>query len=495
MYKMRCIVIALLSVVFLFLNGCQKDPEKESVVNKNSEYFDIDDAVAAEGIQSSIEIQDVDFTSSFDSTDGSVHFVMEIDQTIPCGGMPLVKVSPHYITETDAERVANALFPEADFYEAEPLLEPILTKSEIQDKISLWSQYTNIDSLREIYGDDYGDDFLESTVSLVKRFIEQYTVYYESAPEGYTHSQCAWEMKKSSEYMYAENNLAGVDMSNDNDEISAQCYIDGVPYYYTATTRNKADYKVNMLSCVVYGGQSPRSIEDRILFARLCRTEEPTEELLVSIRERVVQILLDMNLGQWKIDECKVEKQIIGDKTEYNILVNAVPVFNGVAAIRCPQLESLRNQDGYAASQYITDANFNFSGNGELLTFRLYTPLNMEDVVYEYVKTMDMDSLLIRAQEALTLTDAYHYSFGSYLQLLDEDVQCNIEVSELEYGLSRVKVKNEDDTYYYVPAILLKGCVEYVGKTSGKVFYVSESPEILLHINALDGSIINETNS
>lgn len=491
--KRKSIFVALI-MAFLLFDGCQIAPEKEVVVSKNSDLFDIDNAVAAEGTQSSTETQEVDFTSTFESTDKSVHFVMDISQAVLNTEMPLVQVTPHFLTEADAERTAYAIFPDAEFYEAEPLVNPTLSKSEIQEKISLWSQYTSVDALRTLYGDSYGDDYLTSTANLIKTFIEEYTMEYETAPDGNIHQLCAWKMRKSSEYMYAKEDLAGIDMSSDNDEISAQCRINGVPYYYTAATRNKTDFQVNMISCVVYGGVSPRSIEDRILFATLCRTSAPTDEQIEAVKEKAAQILSDIDLGQWQIDECIVEKQTVGTQTEYNILVNAVPVFNGVPAIRCQQLESLRNKDGYAASQYITDANFNFSANGELLTFMLYTPLDMENLVYENVKTIELDSLLDRAVEVLALTDAYSYSYGSYLQFIDEDVQCNITVSELDYGLSRIKAQDQEGSYYYVPAIALKGDVEYIGTESGKTFYISSEPEILLRLNAIDGSVINSTN-
>lgn len=133
--------------------------------------------------------------------------------------------------------------------------------------------------------------------------------------------------------------------------------------------------------------------------------------------------------------------------------------------------------------------------NGDLISFRLFTPLDVEEVVNEHVKTMDMNALLEHAQDVMMLTDAYTYSFGSYLQFIDEAVQCNITVSEMEYGLTRIKVPDQEDSYYYAPAIQLKGNVEYVGKESGKTYYVSEDPEELVVINAIDGSIINSTNS
>ena len=60
---------------------------------------------------------------------------------------------------------------------------------------------------------------------------------------------------------------------------------------------------------------------------------------------------------------------------------------------------------------------------------------------------------------------------------------------------SILKVPNQDNCYYYVPSILLKGWPECIGKESGTTYYYSEVPETLMVINALDGSIINSTNA
>lgn len=487
--------VSILMAVFLILTGCQAAPQNDAVISKNDKSFDVGAVMSVEGTHSFEEMQEINYKSDFNSTDGSIHFTMDITQEIPFAELPLIQVAPHYLTESDAERAAYAIFPDTDFYEPTLLLNPVLTKSEILEKINLWSQYTSKDSLSSLYGDNVGEDYLNSTAGLVKNYIERYTMKYETAPEGNIHALCPWKMHKSSEYMYTKEELAEMNVDNDNDEISAQCRVNGMPYYYTVSTRNKTDFKVNMISAVLYGGESPRSIEDRILTAELCRTQEPSQEQVDSVKGKAATILSNMEFGQWEIDECKVAKQIYGDQTEYCIYVNAVPVFNGTPAIRHRQLDSLRNPDGYAASQYITDANFSFSANGDLISFRLYTPLNVEEVVNEHVKTMNVNALLERAQGILMLKDAYAYSFGSYLQFIDEAVQCSIAVSEMEYGLTRIKVPDQEDSYYYVPAIQLKGNVEYVGKESGKTYYVSESPEELVVINAIDGTIINSTNS
>ncbi len=493
-YKQRLVGNIIISAM-LFLVGCQPAPESNAVLGKNTEHQDFGTLAPTAVPYTSAETEHISFKSDFKSTDESVHFVMDIQQDISTALPFAVHVTPHQLTETDAKRCAYAIFPDADFYEPQPLIAPVFSKSEIQDKIALWSQYTSVDELRELYGEEVDEQYINSTATLIKEYIEDYTLKYESAPESNVHAPCVWKMRKSSDYMYTAEELAEVDTSDDNDELSAQCYIDGIPYYYTVSTRNRKDFTVNAISCVIFDGPSPRSIENKIRNAQLCRTLEPTVEQLADVKKKAERILSNMDLGQWWIDECYVETETPGNQTEYYVTVNAVPAFNGVPVMRRTQLQSLRNEDGYAASEYFTDANFRFSTNGELITFMLYTPLETNKVVYDDVHTLDMMTLLQRAQEVFKLTDAYAYPFGSYLNLIKEPVQCNIAVSEIKSGLSRIKEPNHEGRYCYVPAVQFKGTVEYIGTESGKLFYKSNVPESLLHINAIDGTIINEVNS
>ena len=174
--------------------------------------------------------------------------------------------------------------------------------------------------------------------------------------------------------------------------------------------------------------------------------------------------------------------------------VNAVPILNGASALRRPQISSLRNQNGYAANYYLTDAQFVFSANGDLISFSLFSPLDIQGVLNENAKVININDLLDQAKEQLKLSDSYNYGLGPLLQIIQEELQCNVTISEIEYGLSRLRVPDNEDVYNYVPSILLKGSSEYVGKENGKTYYMSEQPEILLVINAVDGTIINETN-
>ena len=83
----------------------------------------------------------------------------------------------------------------------------------------------------------------------------------------------------------------------------------------------------------------------------------------------------------------------------------------------------------------------------------------------------------------------------NFLNELFEKMNLSV-VTEIDYNLTRVKAPNTDDSYYYVPAIVLYGTVEYHGKKSGIVQEIDSDfePYTLLILNAVDGSVIETGN-
>lgn len=475
----------------LLLSACQNNPSINTVVSKNDGSFDVNVVESASESHSTNETQEVSYLDQFQSTDGTVNFTISLDTTIMDSDMSVVRVAPYYLSSEDAKRVANVLFPNSIFYEVEPPQLENLSKEEILTKITRWTPYTNAKAVNSLYSNVYSESAQKDVAEVTQSFIERYTLMYESAPEEETHEMCRWTMRKSSEYYLLPDELAQVNTENDNDEISAQLTESGIPYRYTVSTRNKNDFKVNAIVAYINEGLCPDTLDTRIFRAELCRTEEPGKAQLDEIKKRAEKILEQMDMGEWKIDRCYVRTDLYGDAPEYVICVSAVPVLNGIAALRLPQLASLRNEEGYAPKQYLSDVNFEFAPNGELISFDLYTPLEIVDTVNTNVKVIPMEDLLNRAKELLALYDYYAFSFGYFVDFLEENVQCNVTISVIEYGLLRVPVPDNVDEYYYVPAVTLKGHSEYVGKNSGKVYSEDTELETILSLNAVDGTVID----
>lgn len=474
-------------VALFLLSGCQQTPGQNAVVSKNDGAFDANVIVSASEHHDPDETQSVQYSETFTSTDGSVTFLVAVDEEVTAADMPVLEAVPHFLTAEDAKRVAQALFGDAVFYEQELVFHEKFSKSEIQEKINRWMPYTSMEAVNELYGYEMQDDISET----VKSFIEEYTEMYETAPEENVHEICNWVFRKFSEYYYTEEELAGKDLSNENDEINATVRFHGYPYLVMVSNRNKSDFKVNNIAACFYDGLNPSNIDELIFMAELCRTEEPTEEQIEMIRTKAAKMLEDMELGQWKIDECYVETTYKGNIPEYTVCVNAVPVLNGMAVIRQPQLGSLRGEDAYSASYYYTDARFKFSANGDFIFFHIYSPLEVKETLNPNVAVKSIEELMEAARQYLRNTDAYAYNYLYEVQhsMIQEEVDCTVTVTKLEYNLVRVKVPMTEVNYYYVPGIVLKGTAEYTGKESGKLYYTSEDLT-LVSLNGVDGSVV-----
>lgn len=483
-----CSLLALTTFITLFW-GCQTSPKEDVVIGKQSVSEPtapdtVPGDTSADAFQN--QVQEINYTNTFSSSDGSVEFTLDIHGETLVVSPLVVQVEPHILTSEDAKRVAETLFPDAIFYEAEPERDSVYSKDEIQEKLNRWEPYSSAASLEELYGEESNDD----TAEVVKSFIEQYTLMHESAPGTNPHTPCTWTMRKASEYLLPAEELVGVDLSNDSDEISVQFKSDGIPYLLTIMSRDKSDFKVNMIACSIYDGLCPVNLDERIFPARLCRTEEPTQAQLDAAKQKAESILEAFNLGQWQVDECFYTSELYGNQTEYCISVNAVPVFDGILALRRPQLTGLRNEDAYSARQYYSDVQFVFAPTGELISFTLTTPLEIQGISTQ--DSLGAEQLITRAQEVLTLTDATAYGLGDLVQFIPEEVLCKVTVSEIRSGLSRVQVPEQDNSYYYVPSIAFYATAENLGVQTGKTYYHSEKPELLFLLNALDGNIIDD---
>lgn len=483
-----CVILVALCLLF---SGCQQAPSSNVVISKNDGAFDTNVVQSASENSNTEGTQNIEYSDVFFSTDGTVEFRMEIDDEIRNGGMPVVEVIPHYLSEEDVKRVAEVLFESAEYYEAQPALDEIYTQDEILEKITRWSQYTSVPALRELYGDKNN---LQDTVDLIKRFIDSYTKMYEVAPTDGIKEPCRWEYIKDSYYQYAEEKIDPKDIENDNDTIAATIRVGDVQYYFNASTRDRADFKLNYINMFLYGGTSPDAIDTKIFRALLCRTDEPTEEQLDAIKAKAEDMLIQMELGEWLVDECYVEVTYYGDTPEYIICVNAVPVINGVPAIRLPQLSNLKSEEAYASNYYLTDVNMEFSAHGELVSFKMYSPIDIKNVVNSNALVMSVDELIDIAKNNLMLSDYYDYGFGSFADMTSEEVGCTISITNLAYNLARVKVPDTDTSYYYVPGIMLKGDVVYYGKESG-IVYLARKDVILVSLNGIDGSVVHTRNS
>lgn len=474
--------------VMLLLSACQKSPEKGVITSKNDGAFDTNAIVSAEETHAQDATQAVQHNDSFLSTDRSVEIAINLDTIVTGADMPVVEVEPHYLTEAEVKNAAYALFGDADFYEWQYYSDEVPCKSEIQEKLNRWAKFTNQEAVDELYG-----WHSEDTVRIVKVFIDEYTTKLESAPETSTKTPCQWKFKKAPYYLLPVSEAVAADNSKESDMLRATVSVNGIPFCFRAETRNQDDYKVNYISAYIES-DSPDDIDRTYFTAQLCRTDKPTGEQVEAVKEKAESILTQLRLGQWQVDSSYIEETILGDNVEYSIYVTAIPILEGVATIQQQAVANLNDSNVYASNYQMPSVRFRYSANGELVSFLLESPIDSTKVLNNNVKAMAMDELMEKAKTYFELSTFSEYDKDNRLDSSSADVRCMLNVNDVKYSLARIRVPETEASYYYVPALTLFGNAEFQDAGTGVTYFANDNI-LLLTLNAVDGTVINTTNS
>lgn len=478
----RLVILCLVAVIVLMATGCQSTPENAVVTSKSDGAFEAALETDAD-VQTETENSQVSpatYTDSFTNTDGDISFQVELDVPVITADTPVLRVRPKTISAECAKHVAEVLFGNADIYEHSENW----SKAKLEEMIlDLRQRLANQETMEEYYG-AMGDTIAEQIESVIVKYESAYAV----APETTKESLCAWEFHPRSWYY----DQAWVD-ADDPEEISnnksnwivADSERDGLPYIYSVCNRDEEDYRMQSITCEINW-----NLVDSSLFYS---SRMPSEEELAETRAVVESMLEMMDIGEWVIESCIMREIPTFDGSEqYEIVVTACPVYNGVKVIRQKQLENLRTEDAYASNYYYEEAIFSFSG-GNLVNFQYRSPLEVVDVVNEDVAILSFEEAMEKCKSQLQMSILTEDAFYDRYQPVGKKV----EVYQVELGLVRTRVKNSSTDFYLLPAYTFRAFYELYDQNDTLVFEskVLEPAGLiakeLLVISAVDGSIIN----
>lgn len=485
--SLHIVGIVLISVL---LTACQSTPDRQSVVSKNDGAFDAA-LEMTRGADEALNGQ-MQLTEDFTSTDGSVKFHMTIAESLSTEEMPVVEVVPHKITTADAQRVAKALLGDVEFYEREPSLNPKFSKSQYQEMLARLIPYSNLEAMTELVGPSAGE-----TLKLVKNLIGSITTAMETAPEEDPHVLCDWALKKERFYNNGSLDIGNRPLEEDDDWLVATATKNQLGYTYMVIARDQEDYKLNRFSIQLGGATVDPSLDRKIYWSNLCRTGMPSTEQIGQVEEQVMNMVEEMELGQWKIANTRIETYSSAAEPEYMVRVDLVPVLNGIPAVYGQGNPEM--SEDYTGAYVLTQASFLMSANGDIIDMELDSPIDVKSIINKNVATLPFYQLVERARQHLSLSDAGNYGMSDALIKMfekeyQEKIACIVDISQIEYGLSRVLVKDTTESYYYAPVLVFLGNIQYQGMSTGTIYYdfadYGIGLDTLLWVNAVDGSII-----
>lgn len=462
------------------MTGCAANPEKGSVVGKNDGVFQQNMTNPATAPLD----EEIRYTDTFTSHDETVTYEMELSQRLTSDPLPIVEVAPHFFTGEEVQRVCEVVLGETEWREQVHEKDPQYSREELQKKIRWMTEISNEQALRELLG--YGPDYnCADDLDILKKHTQRYTVMLETAPEENPRALCDWTFKDEGLY---------VSPSYGNRVIHATAEIGDREYCVYAAQRDKNDYKISNLSIKLGNNRDYLYLD--YLTHDLVRTEKPTREQVERLSEKAQALLDEIGVGQWLVSSAEVEEEILETVTEYRVIIRAVPVLNGTAAILNQPLEYITSEDADASNYDTASASVWYSANGELLYFDITSPVDITTVVNEGAATLPMEALLERAKEHLALTGIEETREYYLLSLYyDTPVTCKINLNQVQLGLVRVKAANRDFTYYYTPALAVYGTTTYYDKGTDNpadsfVLQYPAQSRCLVWINAVDGTII-----
>ena len=474
--KRNLISCLLLAATLLSLAACQAAPEKSVVISKNDGAFDAALLTPNESDGNALGGSYVAYSSDFSSTDGSVQYHIRLgeDQVFD-GALPVTQVRPHFFTVDDAKRVSSLLFGEANLF-AWTTNRP-LSKPEIEEKLRIWRQLITDDSLREIFGSD--QQTIQVHRETLENMISRYSdpSQYAAAPEAAERMPISWTFRNDEE---------------GNSDLEAGAFLGDRCYHYWVFNRDQSDYRVNNLSAYIMNDTVSANTENFAFMSKYYYQEMPTPEQLSEAQARAEALISQMQLGQWQIDSCKASAQYISeDKEVYYIEVTAVPVYNGIAVTRLPQVGNLKSQDAYAENYYYSDLNLRFLPDGSLLSLQLVSPMDVVQVINDNVNVIDFPALMAQVESQLALGDVHSLFF---IESSDQSYSAEVVVDEIDLGLTRVRIKDNSTDFYYLPMVTVKGFYR-IYNADGQVVYDLEAQggekRTLLVLNAVDSSVVN----
>lgn len=493
----KIIAVLTLIITTIQLCACQANPNHNAVNSKNEGIFESNVHQSADNVDHlPTEVQS---SEVFYSTDESVEFIMDIDQTFVPVNLPVFEVVPYNLTGDDVQRIVEVFFGDNVFYERDQSSNPTYSQKQIQNNIRRWSEYINPEKIMSLYIDEGTDPTYD--INLLKTFIEQLTELYEAAPVENPDPVCNWQLKKERHYNNLALEIGGRKEADDADVIYAYTEYNGVEYVLAATTHNQDNYVSNSISI---GLQSAFGLhwDSAIWRAELCRTEEPTEAQLSAIEAKAEDILIQMDIGEWTIKSVYTNTEYYGDIPEYTIVVDAVPEFNGVSAVWKQNTENMTGHDTVASNYPMSKIEITFSPSGDLVYFDMVSPIVYKDVINSNVAILSLDSLIETGKTHLMLSDSkagYGLPGESglielYEEEFNEKIICKVTISAISIEMGRIRKIDSDNSFYYVPVLVFEGTAEYYGKDSGTLYLSSSDyykPTInLVLVNAVDGTII-----
>ena len=530
----------------LALSACQPTPEEEVVMSKKDEEFE--KLILQKAPDEKTEYP-ASYSNTFVSKDKKVNFTIEAEVTVPdTDKYPVFTIKPVPITDEMTQRLVDVFLEGNDGYY--PL--STLTKSELAEEIiKVQARLADEEGLREFCGDE---ETYNRVVAHHQGTIEYYQEKMEEAPEEkleiptglvfqpldfyleeriYSQYSAEQELKKGvdgdeseNKYLLADTVLSDgrfgrIRVSNEYSDI----FIQNCAY-------GDERYQMFMYRIPTYVGLSNLYMDDPFyinggdgditaLFPELKLTEEEAMEIarkalgdmgaedfyFMSSKVEKEKLTYEEHTRTWELmDEDGEEyqqavKEMRAGKPEIFYIFEFRPKYYGVPFI--PANSRYMPEETYRPAIENEKIRIRVSNDG-VTYFSWINPVEAINVINDDVKLLPFEKIIESAQQRMKLS----YNLVAMVPLCyDEDIdsqlekydKVNVNIYEIELGLTRIPVYNKVGEYMMIPVWNFYGLYDIIGKSQEDTHLMSDEDLSerryrmpVVTVNAIDGSIIKE---
>ena len=539
----RKIISAILLVGLLFsLAACQPAPEKEVVVSKNDGAFEqaiTTDAGENGGVSTQAENGDApnsaaaestafSYTDSFTSTDGKIMYNINAQVDVPTVNMPIVQVRPMVINGPKARQIVQALFGDAPIYEKTNEK----SKSEWEDLIISISNWTSDEAIREAHGDNLSQDEIESIRASRQSILDSYKAAYEQVREVVPKEECQFRFyREFTRYSFDGAGAYADEPSYYEDipygqgyELQAVAELDGLRYHIWFNNREADDFRNHSVSVFIEETGGPDIMNEYKRTVGLLNETPPTAGQIAEAERKAREMLCAMGIGDWQVTAFELHTDYsdledpdntLDPHKDYRIGVRCLPVYEGVVVTMQQWLSNIKSKNEYASNYYYEDLSFLFSNDGRLLSFEYYGPLELVQVVNANVPVMSMAEIQQRVHEQLILSDLdslWEYNRPGFIEnmfagspisaegLAEQRafltaVSAEYNITSVEIGLARTRIKDNKTDFYLVPAVTLRGQSTILNAQGDNLGVIAAGvmpgqDTTILGLNLVDGTVL-----
>ena len=498
-------VFPILTVAVIVLSSCQTTPEKDIVINKGedvvesllredtTDFLPEEDQKAddSDGIintdsentsennmnGSTAEASDViHYEDTFEGTDSEVVICVNADVKPFLGSVSVSETIPHTITSDEVQEWTEILFLENEAYE----FDSTKTKEELEQLIAdnqKWLE--SLDPLVEPELYEYRKNNYENAISVYQEQLSE-------VPDTYDHRKAEWIFKPETEYSEIVS-VYEPDPYYVNQEIKVTADVEGKTAYADCQTCLRDDFILNSYEFWVQNGYQ----------------EDPLQETEDYVENYINEKLDELGFSErWRIKDIDSRYQQASDRqgnyfntAGYYYEIELAPYYGGCEVLPQEQIYYSPDIAEYSFRYYYESLEIRYSC-GHIVYLNYMAPLEEVSVMSSDAELLSFEEAMQRFTEQMQLQTTLN-SFLSETEATPSGARVNI--SSIEAGLARVRIKDTEARYYMMPVWNFKGTItlEYADmlasdeSTKDARQVTSVYSDTILTLNAIDGSVIN----